>query len=108
MASFPHIKEDPQDWAAVAAHEEGSSNSSRASHGAKQEDVVKKQHFWAQSEQNPWENSTFGCRASKILGKTALWGAERAKREQNPWKNSTFHELIVSPVTVFRLLRINF
>ena len=31
MASFPHIKEDPPDWAAGAAHEEGWSNSSCAS-----------------------------------------------------------------------------
>ena len=77
MASYPHIKEDPPDWAAAAAHEGASSNSSCASHGAKQEDVVKKQRV--QREQNPLEkaalfgaekifkrNSTFGCREGNI------------------------------------------
>ena len=89
MASFPHIKEDPPDWAAVAA-QGGLSNSSYASHGAKQEYAVKKHQV--QSELNPWkqaallgserakslkQNSTFGCREgrererAKSLEKTA-------------------------------------
>ena len=71
---FLTSKKIPRDWAAAAAYEGGLSKSSCASHGAKQEDVVK--------------NS--GCRASKIPGKkqhswfqktlrkTALSGAERA------------------------------
>ena len=107
MASFPHIKEDPPDWAAAAAHEGGLSNSSCASHGAKQEDVVKKQQV--RSEQNPWKkaafwgaeraksldkSSTFGCREGKIPGKTTFGcneGREREREsEQNPWKKLAF------------------
>ena len=71
MASFPHIKEDPPDWAAAAAHEGGLFNSSCASYGVKQEDVVKKS----------------GCRASKIPGKKALLGCREGKI---PEKTSTF------------------
>ena len=96
MASFPHIKEDLPDWAAAAAHEGGLSNSSCASHGAKQEDVVKKQRV--RSEQNPWQKAellgteraksleksgTFGCREGKIPEKTALLGAESATSLEN-------------------------
>ena len=114
MASFPHIKEDPPDWAAAAAHEGGLSKSSCASHGAKQEDVVKKQRV--RSEQHPWKkaallgaeraksleiSSTFGWQNPlkkhfcNIPGKTTFLGATRAKREQNPWKKQPFQELLV-------------
>ena len=48
---------------------------SNSSHGAKQEDVVKKQRV--RSEQN----STFGCRAGKIPGKKQHFGMQRG---QNP------------------------
>ena len=61
---FLTSKKIPRDWAAAAAHEGGLSKSSCASHGAKQEDVIKnsgaeraksleKQHSWMQRGQNP-------------------------------------------------------
>ena len=75
MASFPHIKQDHPDWAAA---EGGLSNSSCASHGAKQEDVVKKQRV--RSEQNPWKKAeSLGAERANPLKKAALLGAERAK-----------------------------
>ena len=78
MASFPHIKEDPPDWAAAAAHEGGLSNWSCASHGAKQEDMVKKQRV--RSEQNPWKKAALlGAERAKSLEKSSTLGAERAK-----------------------------
>ena len=68
---FLTSKKIPGDWTAAAAHEGGLSKSSCASHGARQEDVVKKsgcraskipekkQHSWMQRGQNPWEKQHF-------------------------------------------------
>ena len=90
MASFPHIKEDPPDWAAAAAHEGGLSNSSCASHEAKQEDSQKtaaaeraksleKAALWVQSGQNPWKKQHFWVqRGQNPPEKTALLGEESA------------------------------
>ena len=47
--------------------------------GAEREKSLEKQHFGVQRGQNPWKNSTFGCREDNIPGKKAFWGAGRAK-----------------------------
>ena len=95
MASFPHIKEDPPNFAAAAAHEGGLSNSSCASHGAKQEDVVKKQRV--RSEQNPWKKQHFWAQSGQHPWKKAaltFLGATRAKREQIPGKKQPSQEIM--------------
>ena len=67
-------------------HEEGLSNSSCASHGAKQEDVVK--NSGCRASKIPGKSSTFGCREGKIPGKSSTFGCREGKipeKKQHFW-----------------------
>ena len=57
----------------------------RARAQSEQNQFLEKQHFWVQSEQNPWKTAFLGAKGTEPLEKTAFLGAELTKSLGRVW-----------------------